>query len=327
MEYLFFDIECADGFHICSFGYVIVDESFTVLEKRDILMNPECAFRLSRARFDPYVQLAYGEKEFRKHPSFGKQYAALRALLTQPNRILLGHSIASDLNFLETAYEKYDKPHLLLNVYDTQSFYCRYAPQYQARSLENIVQDLGIDVSGLTEHKSCDDAEMSMLVAKELCRRSECGMPDFLARHGDCVVCSSDIVVAKALKALKQQYPQDRYAPSVCLSDALRFQNAEKRINLLRVLLQKKYNITNSVGKCRYFVSNDGDGERDKTYAAKVAEGKKIRKISTDKLSEMLGIDVNASGETGAVLYDGYAVSLQNAFTAARRTADKSKSV
>ena len=46
--YLFFDIESANCYggegHICSFGYVICDSDFNVLEMDDIVMNPEAPF-------------------------------------------------------------------------------------------------------------------------------------------------------------------------------------------------------------------------------------------------------------------------------------------
>ena len=48
MKYLFFDIECCDGNHICSFGYVIVNNNFEILEKKDLVMNPEKRFKLGR---------------------------------------------------------------------------------------------------------------------------------------------------------------------------------------------------------------------------------------------------------------------------------------
>ena len=46
MKYLFFDIECWDGNHICSFGYVIINSDFEILEKRDLVINPEKVFKL-----------------------------------------------------------------------------------------------------------------------------------------------------------------------------------------------------------------------------------------------------------------------------------------
>ena len=43
MEYLFFDIECANSFDgggkICEFGYVITDEQFQIKEKKMYLID------------------------------------------------------------------------------------------------------------------------------------------------------------------------------------------------------------------------------------------------------------------------------------------------
>ena len=50
MQYLFFDIECAncDGGNgkICSFGYVLTDENFNEIEKEDIIIDPKAPFHL-----------------------------------------------------------------------------------------------------------------------------------------------------------------------------------------------------------------------------------------------------------------------------------------
>ena len=48
MKYLFFDIECCDGNHMCSFGYVIINSDFEILEKRDLVINPEKVFKPRR---------------------------------------------------------------------------------------------------------------------------------------------------------------------------------------------------------------------------------------------------------------------------------------
>ena len=47
-SYLFFDIECANCFggvgKMCSFGYVLTDEDFNVIDSQDVAMNPEAEF-------------------------------------------------------------------------------------------------------------------------------------------------------------------------------------------------------------------------------------------------------------------------------------------
>ena len=93
MNYLYFDIECCDGNHICSFGYVIVNEEFKILDKKDILINPEHAFKLGRAGFDPRIHLAYTEAEFINGSNFGEEYEEIKQILTRPNQIVLGQHI------------------------------------------------------------------------------------------------------------------------------------------------------------------------------------------------------------------------------------------
>lgn len=53
MKFVYFDIECCDGYNICSFGYVVSDEKFNILVKKDISINPNCKFKHGRAGFDP----------------------------------------------------------------------------------------------------------------------------------------------------------------------------------------------------------------------------------------------------------------------------------
>ena len=47
-SYLFFDIECANCFNgegkMCSFGYVLTDADFNILDSQDLVMNPETEF-------------------------------------------------------------------------------------------------------------------------------------------------------------------------------------------------------------------------------------------------------------------------------------------
>ena len=74
MKYLFFDIECADGGKatICSFGYVIADLNFNIIEQRDILINPEAEFCLEGRKGRPDVKLAYPKEDFLNAPTFDK---------------------------------------------------------------------------------------------------------------------------------------------------------------------------------------------------------------------------------------------------------------
>ena len=63
MNYIFYDIECANCQNgqakICSFGYVVTDESINVLEKRDVVINPRAPFLLMGRGRKQYSKLAY----------------------------------------------------------------------------------------------------------------------------------------------------------------------------------------------------------------------------------------------------------------------------
>lgn len=297
MDYLFFDIECADGIHICSVGYVLTDEAFCVREKKDILVNPACPFKLSRAGFDPYVKLAYPQKQFYANPDFARRYETLRALLCAPDRVTLGHSVGSDLSFLEKACARYGLPPILPDVYDTQQMYARYRGVSQMCSLENIVADLGVDASQLTEHKSCDDAEMSMLVAKKLCEEKGCALPALLADSGDCLVRGKEVSLAAGVRAIKKKYALSRRVPAVCLGDADDY-DVSRRLKLIETLYQRGYGYTTNPAKCRFFVRLRTDGARTQACRAAMDAGKKIKSIGTRELSDMLRVPVSDDGGT-----------------------------
>ena len=85
MRYLFFDIECSDGLHICSFGYIVINDNFEILEKEDIVINPQWKFKLGRDGFDPRIHLAYDTQTFAKQKPFPYHYEKIKKLLTLPN--------------------------------------------------------------------------------------------------------------------------------------------------------------------------------------------------------------------------------------------------
>ena len=78
MRYLFFDIECADGNRaICEYGYVLTDEKFNVLRKRNILMDPECPFNLTGREGQEDLVLTYPYSEYYKYYPFDDSYETI----------------------------------------------------------------------------------------------------------------------------------------------------------------------------------------------------------------------------------------------------------
>ena len=307
MNYLYFDIECCDGKHICSFGYVITDDNFNILEKKDIVINPRWRFKLGRDGFDPRINLAYTENTFQKQKTFKYYYEDIKNLLTRSNQKLLGHSITADIQYLKIACERYDCDNIDLEVYDTQDFYYQLNKKYKTRSLDNIVNDLGIDISNLQEHKSCDDAEISMLVTKEICNKLSITLSDLLElcdkskRNGDKRELGEKALKRKFsrdLKNIAEKHP-DRFSwKAICISDTIKETDYELRIALIKEIFKNGYNYICKASECDYFVHNNEYGERDLSCDHNIEDNHKdIKKITIEELSKMLKIEINEHGE------------------------------
>lgn len=307
MDYLFFDIECCDGNHICSFGYVLVNDKFEILEKKDIAINPECKFRLGRDKFNPRIELAYNESTFYKQKNFAYFYDNIKNLLVKDNRVLLGHSITADIQYLKIACERYGCENIKLEVYDTQDFYYQLNKKYKIRSLNNIVKDLEINISNLQEHKSCDDAEISMLITKEICNKLNITLSELLElcdkskRNGDKHELSEKELKRKFsrdLKNIAEKYP-DRFSwKAICISDMIKETDYELRIALIKKIFKNGYNYTCKASECDYFVHNDEYGERDLFCDHSIEDNHKdIKKITIEELSKIIKIEINEHGE------------------------------
>jgi hypothetical protein len=74
MKYLFFDIECSvvskNAAKICAFGYCLTDEKFNILEKEDLLINPQGGFHLTDRKGTQGLVLPYEYAGFKNYPTF-----------------------------------------------------------------------------------------------------------------------------------------------------------------------------------------------------------------------------------------------------------------
>lgn len=263
--------------------------------------------KIGRDGFDPKIHLAYSEETFRNQQSFPCFYKIIHKLLTLPNQILLGHSISADIQYLKIACKRYDLPEFSIEVYDTQDFYYQLNQEYKSRSLENIANDLDIDISQLQEHKSCDDAEISMLITKKICNKLNITISELLElcntskRNGNKKVLSDRSLkrkFAKDLKNIAEKYP-DRFSwESICLSDTIKETDYELRIALIKEIFNNGYNYTCKASECNYFVHNDEYGERDLCCDQNIENNhKNIKKITINELSKILKIKINEYGE------------------------------
>lgn len=177
MNYLFFDIECADGkCAICEFGFVLTDEKFNILKKRNIIIDPECKFKLTGRKGQDDLKLSYEYDEYYRHYPFDDPYDFIKILMTQKNQMIFGHAVNNDIGFLFKDCSRYKLPLFDFIAYDIQKMlpvFDKHNKKYT--SLEKAYIDLipFETRNELVEHRACDDAMKTMFVLKAMIEELE----------------------------------------------------------------------------------------------------------------------------------------------------------
>jgi hypothetical protein len=189
MKYTFFDIECANCFQgrgkICSFGYVITDERFNVLEKEDIVIDPHSKFHLTGRGNRPGIVLAYNEEEFKAAPRFPHYYNKIRELLTDKDSIVFGFSVISDAGYVKSECERYKKEIFDYDFIDVQRIFTDMNSLSNTPSLLHAAEEFDAEETQ-DVHKSDDDAYLTMKVLKGLCNATSLSVPEVIEKYPNC---------------------------------------------------------------------------------------------------------------------------------------------
>ncbi len=185
MKYLFFDIECACVYKhtakICAFGYVLTDEQYHVLERRDILINPKGKFHLTDRKGGEGLVLPYAYEDFKQYPIFPEVYPEIRQLLEAEDTVVLGHATLNDVNYLNLETRRYRLPSFKFSYYDTQFFYMNTEGDYTRQSgLGGMAEALGVE---FIPHRAVDDAYATMRVCEALCKREKTHVLGLVSRY------------------------------------------------------------------------------------------------------------------------------------------------
>jgi len=179
MRYLFFDIECCNGRDICEFGYVITDEQFNIIEKKDIPMNPENKFTLTGRPDGRDIHLFFTDEFYYSKPKFPTYYNEIKNLIEFRDQIIVGHAISNDAKFLRTACERFDLPYINFEFNDSQKMFKEYFSENRNISLEVAGEIFAIEKPNYL-HKSDDDSECTMLFVKKMCESLEVTLPELI---------------------------------------------------------------------------------------------------------------------------------------------------
>lgn len=185
MNYLFFDIECAGVFKdkakICAFGYCLTDEQFHILEKEDLLIDPQGNFHLTDRKGEQGIVLPYKYGEFKNYPTFPKRAEKIYALLQDKDTLVVGHAVQNDVKYLNLESKRFSLPSFVFSFADTQFIYMNVIGDFSRQfGLGAIAEALSVE---FTPHRAVDDAYATMRVAKALCERENVGFLQLIEKY------------------------------------------------------------------------------------------------------------------------------------------------
>lgn len=212
MQYLFFDIECAGVFKnvakICAFGYCLVDEQFHILEKEDLLINPQGHFHLTDRKGSQGIVLPYKYEDFKNYPTFVQRAEKIYALLQDENTLVVGHAVMNDVKYLNLETKRFSLPSFCFRFADTQFVYMNVIGDFSRQfGLETIARELGVE---FTPHRAVDDAYATMRIAQELCRAENCTFAELLQKYAITAGKIENYEVQQSTSAAMQAYKAER---------------------------------------------------------------------------------------------------------------------
>lgn len=211
MTYLFFDIECANSFSgigkICSFGYVLCNEDFSIIESNDLLMNPGTVFDWYLFSKNAKCRLAYTREEYNKNPEFPHHYSKIKSLFDAKDRRIFGFGCQNDVATIATECMRYDLPLIDFNCYDIlnplETFY------EMKGGLGTFVEKLEIPTQGMEFHDSRADAFFTMKVAEKLVKDAGKPLKELITPY---TPFSSKLLRKKKIKKLYANYLERKEA-------------------------------------------------------------------------------------------------------------------
>ena len=213
MKYLFFDIECSvvskNSAKICAFGYCLTDEKFHILEKEDILINPQGGFHLTDRKGTQGLVLPYKYEDFKKYPTFCEKKDKIYGLLQDADTLVIGHATMNDVKYLNLESKRFSLPSFDFSFADTQFLYMNRIGDFSRQfGLGVIAEELKVD---FVAHRAVDDAYATMKIAEALCREDGANttLPDLLGKYKITLGRISNYEISQTTSAAFMAYKQE----------------------------------------------------------------------------------------------------------------------
>ena len=293
MKFLAFDIEAANGYmlsSICSVGVVIADEQFNILSRENIWINPKTKYNLNGTRANVGIDLHLDKALLDASPDFRHVYPRLKALLTDPQYVVLGHAVDSDVRMLNKACERYHLPCINFEFICSQLLYKLYKGEKEVKGLNKIADELGIVFN---QHNSQEDAYASMLTLKYLVETSGMSVDELVAKYHVRRGVNHNFEMMRPV-SLDAQTPKKRtqvaieqikkYVAEVkrtsneyrnvafCLARSLELSASEQLYQALNAIVSRGGRYTTKLFKGNVYVASDTPTEQDEMREKRVAE-------------------------------------------------------
>ena len=313
MRYLFYDVECSNCFNgegkICSFGYVITDEDFNVLEKNDLVMNPASRFYLRRKEGRPEIELAYSEEYFRAQPKFDKFYEKIKYMLEEPDQIVMGHSILNDVKHLAYQCKRYKFPCINYRFGDSQLIYKKFVQHGSGSQvgLARICEEFDIHPEHL--HRSDDDAWATMEFVKIICKQKHVSLYRLLSDNPECTgeinnfeITMNGVSVTRSkrflqrmleeyVKTLRPAQGGELEGKRICMSRKFERDNADLCGYFAKKTFELGGRYTRNAMRANVLVMADDEPcTREKAIRADGKLSKRVQFITLDEFKSMLHI-------------------------------------
>lgn len=326
MNYLFFDIEGANSYggvgKICSFGYVLTNEDFEILDRRDILVNPRSKFNLG-----PNIKLAYEKEEFRAAGDFTEHYDEIKSVLLAPDTKIFGFAVDNDARYVRDECKRYHLDGMNFDYFDVQRIAKDKFELANQPGLPKACEFLEIEFDQEI-HKSDEDAYMTMAVLKAICQRFEKSVQELIDESPTCHgrledgqlawlnvpkkateseeraqnrMTSENGNLQKFLDFCENVKPSKKAqktmaGKSVCISMNYERRNFAQMMNLVQLITDRGGRYTTKVSQCNVFVTSEyfrSGGKpcvRIENVLDSIGRGSNIELIDFSELLEMIGI-------------------------------------